>query len=485
MSTTPWLSPEEQGSGESLLVPEAVAALWSAGVLLWKVRPHQLGVYEFLSEADGLPLMQRLAYVHRQFGKSYLALLIAVEYALQHPAACITVFAPSQKMLRSIMLPNMTRLLNDCPDGLRPRFNGVDNVFTFPSSGSVIRIDGADQGNAENARGRANNLVVIDEAGFIRDLKGLIKDIILPSFLTTGGRLIAITTPPKSAGHYCAALRQDLDQTGAFVKVRLSENPTISPDVRKRYADESGGEDSASFRREYECDEITDAEAAVVPEFDTVAQGLIVRKVPPADPYTQRITSMDLGWADPTAVLYGHYHFPTATLCVQKESLLKRARIDQIADEVRSTEQALWGSAPQTRISDIDPLVLSELASKYNLPFRPVTKQVKEQMVNAVRTWVRERRLVIDPDCSGLIAQLEAAIWTATRRAFEHTPAFGHFDLVDALIYMVQGAPVHLNPYPVLGPDVTDKDYHIHPEAFRPRETRALQDLFRPAWSRR
>lgn len=464
---------------------QAVAALWQSGVLLWKVRDHQLTVYEFLAAADGHDFTQRLVYVHRQFGKSFLSLLVAVELALSKKGARISVVAPTQKMLRAVLLPNMTALLEDCPEALRPTFTALDNVFTFPSTGATIRLDGADAGNAENLRGRANDFVIIDEAGFVKDLKSLIKDIVLPSFLTTGGRLLCITTPPKTAGHYCAELRQKLSRVGAFLKFRLSDNTSVTAEVRKRWADECGGEDSPTFRREYECEEITDGDLAVVPEFDEKAQRDIVQPVPAPDPYVARVVGCDLGWTDPTGLLFGYYDFQRARVCIQDEVLLRKARIEEIAQAVKRKEGGLWGTLrPYARISDVDPMVLAELAAAHALTFRPVSKVYgKEQMVNEVRTWVRQRRILIDPRCTQLIAQLEAAIWTSSRKSFDHTEAFGHFDLVDALVYLLQALPLHVNPYPLMPAGVSPDTHYIAPGAFQAEQP--LKDLFRSPWRRR
>jgi hypothetical protein len=474
---------------DGITIEAAVAALWSAGVLLQKVRDHQMTVYSFLAGADGRDETMRLAYVHRQFGKSYLANLIGNEVARQKRNARVSIVAPTQKMLRSISLPNMNTLQEDCPESLRPQFSALDSVYTF-SNGSTIRLDGADAGNMENLRGRANDLVIIDEAGFIKDLKALIHDIILPSFLTTGGRLILITTPPKTAGHYCAQLRARLALRGCFLKYRLSDNPSITPDQRKRWADEAGGADSPSYLREYECEEITDADAAVCPEFDSTARAALVAPQPAPDPFVKRVVGMDLGWGDPTGVLFGYYDFRKAVLRLQDELLLEKPLIGVIARDVRAKEQALWpGVPPYARISDIDPMVLAELASTHGLPFRPVSKATgKEQMVNELRTWVRQRRIFIDPRCINLIAQLEAAIWTGTRRSFEHTEAYGHFDLVDALVYLLQALPRGVNPYPLMPEGVNPFTHYIEPGAFvGPEHDVVKQMVFRPrgTWARR
>lgn len=455
----------------SITLDQAKDALWRRGVLFWKAQDHQLPVYEFISGADGADHTRRLVYVHRQFGKSFLSLLHATEVALQAKRT-ITVFAPTQRMLRAILLPNMETLLEDCPPDLRPSFSSLDNVFSFPSTGAVLRLDGADSGHAEQARGRANHLVLIDEGGFVKDLRGLIRDVVLPSFLTTRGRLVVLTTPPKTAGHYCAALRQELSLKGAFLKYRLSDNRSVTPEVRERWAAEVGGEGSDAFRREYECDEITDFELAVVPEFseainDPARREEVIQPVAPPDPHVARVVGMDLGWGDPTGVIFGYYDWRAAKLRIQDEALLRKPRIEEIARAVKAKEASLWGEVkPYSRISDIDPMVLAELSGKYGLSFRPVSKQLKEQMVNEVRTWFRGGRIVIDPRCVNLIAQLEAAIWTSSRRTYEHTEAYGHFDLVDALVYLLQALPLHMNPYPAMPPGISPATHYIEPGAF-------------------
>jgi hypothetical protein len=88
------------------------------------------------------------------------------------------------------------------------------------------------------------------------------------------------------------------------------------------------------------------------------------------------------------------------------------------------------------------------------MPFAPVSKKNgKEWMVNQLREFVKSGKLVIHPRCKMLIASLEFGIWKRDRSDFERSKELGHYDFIDALVYLVAvmlPTVRNLNPIPPL-----------------------------------
>jgi hypothetical protein len=241
-----------------------------------------------------------------------------------------------------------------------------------------------------------------------------------------------------------------------------------------------GGRDSTKCRRELYCEWVVDETRAVVPEFNDERSAIMVHEVDPPT-YETPLVSLDVGFEDYSHLLFGYYNFKTAHLVIQAEARLRRMRTDQLAAEVKRVEAELWtGYAPKpSRVSDVDLILLQDLGAIHGLHFAPIAKDEKEAMVNELRLWVQSHRLEIDPGCEFLVRQMKSAIWNKSRTSFERTPEDGHFDGVDALIYMLRSAPIHHNPYPAFPAGVTPKTHTVLQGNWTDDQTtKAMRTLF-------
>ena len=59
-------------------------------------------------------------------------------------------------------------------------------------------------------------------------------------------------------------------------------------------------------------------------------------------------------------------------------------------------------------------------------------------------------QIIIDPKCKHLLHQLRNVKWSSktTKETFARSTESGHYDLVDALLYMVRSMDLTHNPYP-------------------------------------
>jgi hypothetical protein len=470
----------------SISASEARAQLWRLGNLRFLTLPHQRRLYDFLDPRPVLPgePLVRVANCSRRIGKSTTGLIRASERCIKKPRAQVRYAAATGKELRKITIPIMRKLTEQAPEEVRPRWLQFDQVFEFPN-GSLIHMAGADAGNADALRGTESDLNEIEEAGNVAELDYLVRDILLPQTLTTLAPTFLIGTPPRTPAHDFATFAAQAEARNAYLRMTIDENTSINPRIRAAYAEEAGGEQSSTWRREYRCEFVVDEESAVVPEFTDDRASRIVQPAPPPT-YEFPTVAMDVGFEDFHAILYGYWHFAQAKLVIQAEDVLARATTDRIAAVMRARESDLWAGKlrverPVARWSDTDLRLIADLSELHKLPVAATAKDDKEAQVNALRMLVKDEKIIIDPSCRTLIRQLKTAVWKDNRKEFERTKTEGHFDCVDALIYLLRNVDRYANPYPSLPEGITDEQHWI-PAHLRKRESddaAALGQLFK------
>jgi hypothetical protein len=468
----------------------AIDALWRMGDIQHKLRAHQLPLYQHIKDRAGD--LETLIKCGRRFGKTFTVLLWICEESIKRPGIQVRIAAPTEKALRKIIRPNLRVILADCPDDLRPTWNQQDGVYTWPN-GTEWHIAGTDNDHAEKLRGTGTDIGFIDEAGFHDDLEYLCRSILLPQVMDRpGGRLISVSTPPETPAHYFSILCVKAQAAGKLYTRTTRDNTHMSESDMNRLAEAMGGWDSTAVRRELMCEDVTDERRAIVPEFNADRMSRIVQPVPPPS-YEIPIVAIDVGFEDLTAVLFGYWNFRDAALCIQREAIIRRGRTDQIADIVRSTEAELWGKDPAIRVqrwSDTDLRLIADLCELHKLAVQPTQKDDKEAQVNALRMLVKNEKLRIDPACVTLIEHLRAGIWNKARTGFERTTTHGHFDAIDAAVYMLRNAPRYVNPYPMNpGFDPATMTIRGGGKPERSESAESIATLFRtkkprPTWTR-
>lgn len=414
--------------------------------------------------------------VARRWGKSKLACGIAVATAAM-PGTQIRYATPTAKMAETIVEPHMRDLLNGAPQSMRARFYRQRGMWEFPN-GSQIWIAGCDGGNAERLRGSGTHLGIVDEAGFIDDLEYLVSDILMPQTLTTNGRILMISTPARTPDHAFRSYCERAERDGAYFHDTIYGARHIPAHLIDEYMAESGGASSTTWRREYLAEHVVDETIAVVPEF-AAAESAIVRDVPPAR-YRDRYVSIDVGYTDLTVALFAWYDFDSATVVIEDERVFVRQTSGPIAAECAAAEKALWGDAePYMRVCDAPEIVLADMSQMHKYNVRLPVKDDREAAVNGLRTAIGNHRVAISPRCKTLIAHLRHAVWNRQRTSFERSAGAGHFDAVDAMIYLVRTVERNRNPAPHLDPAINDTTHFIPPEIRQdPRATRFARALY-------
>lgn len=432
----------------------ARSSLWRRGNLSWKLDSLQQEMREdFYKSSHKINVW----LASRRLGKSRLLSTIAIEICIKQPNAIVKYLAETSKQAREITDNLFSEIIEDAPKEVKPSFLVRENCWKFPN-GSKIQFSGADNNGAEKLRGSAAHLALVDEAGFCDKLKYAVRTILLPTLLTTNGKLILSSTPPMQGDHEFKDFIETAEKNGSLIKKTIYDCPRMSEEfIQREIIDQyPGGKQNIDFRREYLVELIRSEEQSVIPEFTDELQEKVIKDWDrPA--YYDCYVSADWGITDKTGILFAYYDFKNAKLVVEDELVMNGARMNTtiLAQSIKDKERQLWNDPisqePKNvylRIGDNNLHIIQDLSILHQLHFIPTDKQNKEGFLNTVRVLMQDEKIIINPRCKNLISHIKYAEWDKNKRSFNRHNLYGHYDLVDALVYLVRNVAFTKNPYP-------------------------------------
>jgi len=440
----------DQIAANPLLRAAIVEQAWERGELDYLCRDYQLDAYWTLIRwIEDKTVLKGCLNVCRRWGKTTLLCIAALRTAILKRNARIRFAAPTLDELRERLLPIFEQLLEDCPEHLRPVWRAQRKAWVFPN-GSRIYLAGVNNQGANKLRGSGAELCIVDEGGFIDQVKKLINDVLTPQLLDTDGTLLTGSTPPESPAHEYVAIARGLKAVGNYYHADVY-SMGYSQEKVDMFAIDAGGYESPTFEREYLAKFVVDPELVVIPDF---REALHVRPVPADEryPFWRKYTAMDIGATrrDFTAVLFAHFHYTEARCYVERvliDRKLPRMLNPDLAREIRATERELWGehAAPHRWADNNNVEMLVELATDRDNPiiFKPTSKDQLPAMVANVRDWVKRGALAISdhPSCVPLIDCLRDGTWAGDDwigREFDRSTDLGHLDALAALVYLLR-----------------------------------------------
>ena len=457
---------------------QAVYEAWRRGRLRYKLRPYQRVIYDNIRKFEqlgdkGPPII--FINISRQCGKSFLDSIILLEDCIRVATTYVTFVSSTKIDAKDIIKKVMTDIMSDCPEELKPKWRNDDHAYVF-DNGSELAVLGADDDDqVRRIRGRPRHKNSVDEARNIRHLSNLVDSVLIPSMVTTGGKIILSTTPADSPAHKSKDYYDECKLQGALFELTIWDEqkscPTEFTRDRLNYlAKASGGYKSTAWMREYEAKWVVESERAIVPEWSEITdtgptRGKTLTEEVPTDHlyhYYKKYTCMDMGVEDATWVGFGYYHFVRAQLIIEREWVKSGPEITTqlIAESVQHIETDLgWINLEQgkqiLRIADNNNRqMLNDLTILYGTTFAPVSKTKDGKIgslqahVNRLREWIKNERIVINPNCKFLIGCLETGIWTENRDKFDHSLAYKHFDAIAGLMYLLKYVDQQTNPIP-------------------------------------
>lgn len=464
---------------------QAIDKLWRAGNLSYKLKGIQKEMYDTVHNTEGKKGKKSIFLVSRRSGKSFTMALLATEYCTKYPNSIIKYLLPKKKDAKTILLPIMRTILEDCPEDLKPEWKVADYVFDFPN-GSQIQLGGTDNGNAESLRGGFANIAMIDEAGFqdYNDFTYIVQSIIVPTLLTTRGRIVMASTPSKEPSHpFMVEYVEPAREAGELIEYDIYSNPMIDEQQMQEIIEEYPlGIHDPNFRREMLLESSPDQQVQVVPEFDSKAFEDIVRVSATPDRFDTYVSG-DVGAIDLTVYLFGYWDWDRQVLVIKDELVLggdgTKLNTGEIADGIIRKEKELFKNKltgdvdkPYMRIMDNNLIVINDLRSIYNLDFYPTKKDDKSAAIDQVRVMIQNREIEIDPKCEVLLHHLKTTQWRfnsiGQRKGFKRTGKVSkhkahHGDAIDALVYLVRNIQRSKNPYPDNYGNMISSDTFTHP----------------------
>ena len=88
-------------------------------------------------------------------------------------------------------------------------------------------------------------------------------------------------------------------------------------------------------------------------------------------------------------------------------------------------------------------------------------KDHKDVALAELRTAVGNHQIIIHPRCVKLQSHLKFGIWDANRKKFARVDGFGHFDLIDALVYLYRNVSKRKNPMRPVGQGLDRHTHHV------------------------
>lgn len=462
-------------------IQQAKTEKWYRADLSWKLHSAQRVIDQtYRNSANQL----FVGNCSRQFGKTFWAVIKAVELALSKPNAQIRYGAAFQSDLMDFIIPAFEKVMEDCPEDIKGVFKTQGSKFVFPN-GSIIKLCGLDK-NPNGLRGNTLDLIIIDECGFVGNLDYIYKSVIIPA--TThrpNAKIILISTPPSTPAHSFLDYAQKAELEGSYSVFTVFENPRVNAKGILRLMKETGcvlpadaetmhtlsnmvetktldfpesWKLSTTFRREYLCEFITDTDLQIIPEWDDK----YVQEIEQDEyyGYYHKYVGMDLGVKDFTAAIFGYYDFKRAAVIIEDEFMMNGPKMNTaiLVNTIKTAEKALWGEGPEQelpkdvpfrRISDNNnPLLVQDLSYLHSLPFIATSKDNLDAMVNELRIMVQNGQVIVSPRCKQLIGCLKFGVWNEKKDKFARSSTYGHFDHLAALIYLVRNLAKTTNPIP-------------------------------------
>jgi hypothetical protein len=398
--------------------------------------------------------------------------LIAIERALLHPGSLIFFGSATEKdaialweqtindPIRSFKPPGIDWEIEKTKTRIRSRLWGPDEPW------STIHAVGLKE-YAGTLRGKRCHLFILDELREFEQPVDNVNAVVRPMYIgkTDVWPIIITSTPPKTKAHpFTSYFVPRAKKDGSYFCVSGWDNPDLSDEEIAMIVPDPEDRESVEVRREIGAELVEDLEAIMFPEFVRLEDEIVEERERPD--YFFPFMGADIGFVDYNAVLFAYVDFENQILVIEDEYMNNGVSTGEFAQEVRHQEVELFYDTEHfsrcRRFCDNDPQDITNLQVDHGYTWEATDKHGREMAVANLRMAFAQRRIRINPRCKNLIFQLENAIRkegdtakierVLQVRSSKDDPIIGHWDAIDALIYLHrmlkdQGAFM-LNPFP-------------------------------------
>lgn len=425
---------------------------WRRGNLSWQLWPQQEPIYNGIRT-----LAKRVETVvilcARQFGKSHLGVILAIEDCLRHPNKCVLIMGPTMKQAREIVTPRIRDITRSAPPGLIKPSKSEGKWYIGDSE---LVIGGFDL-NSSSQRGKSVQTIYVEEIVDSNpdDYQESMRSDLGPALThSDGGKMIFLTTPPKIPDHpFITDTMAQAELNDALYIFTIKDNHQLSPDQVAACIRRCGGEQTTDYRREYLCEIIRDASIVVVPDYDDIRH--VSRFEIPLH-YKPHVTIDFGGVRDKTVALLHWYNFLDAKTEIWDERVFPpntatATMVKSILEMERQVpiESVRFADAPGQLQVDL-------IAGGYQVAMPP--KDDWQAGVNRMAVAFSTDGIRIHERCRFLRQSLKSGTFNKHRTDFGRTDTLGHCDALAALMYGIRAQDV-TNPYPRL--QINRDRYHL------------------------
>jgi hypothetical protein len=410
---------------------ESYRDLWEVGILSWLLWEQQIAIYECVRNLSP-QITYAVLLCARQFGKSVLGLLMAIEDCLRNPNVCVLLVGPTIFQTQSIVRPRMRLLTQTAPKGL---IREVKSENRFEIGSSELVIGGFDQSSSAQ-RGKTLLKIYIEEIVDSHPDKYnySMKSDLLPALThSIDAKMIFLTTLPYIEDHpFVVDTMENAKRNNAFFSFTLDDNIVLSQDKKDKFIEAAGGIDSPDCQREYFNNFVRDPQRLVVPDYN---EKIHVHYFPDPSEYYQTLTIDFGGVRDKTAVAFHYWDFYNEKhRFVADLEWMPNTATKTIVDDIHGKLKQLgwndcswWADAPGQ--------VLTDLQITYGIPVSIVQKSEWKGGCTTFNNLFRENKISVAQDCLFLRKSCRSGMFNKTKTDFERTIDLGHCDGIMAMVY--------------------------------------------------
>jgi hypothetical protein len=422
---------------------QAIEYLWRQGDLKHKLQPQQIPIYDGIRNlAPGID--EAVILCSRQFGKSWLGVLMALEDCIRYPNKCIVIVGPTLDQTREIVVPRLELIRADAPPGFVQRLKSEKKWFVGHSE---LVIGGFDV-NSSSQRGKTVQNIYIEEVvdSHPDTYSESMRSDLGPALTRSDrGKMIFLTTPPKVPDHpFITDTMARAELNNALYRYTIDDNKELTREQYEACVRRCGGRDTTDFKREYLVEIVRDESIVVVPRFDRARH--VKEYSVPAFGKWQLVCDWG-GVRDLTcALLYTYDYFSNRMLIWDERRFGPNTATSIITEELRRLEASVQGVSQ--RVVDAPGQVHVDLNVQLGYECRVPAKDDWISQVNQLNVAFAQDRIWVHPRCKFLIQSLVSGIFNRNRTDFERTEALGHCDALAAAVYGYRSMD-RSNPYPM------------------------------------
>ena len=443
---------------------------WRRGELSWKLWKQQEPIYNGIRS---LPKNTETVVIlcARQFGKSHMGVLLAIEDCLRHPGKCILIMGPTMKQAREIVTPRMNDIRRDAPEGLiRP--SKSEGKWYIGESELVI---GGFDVNSTSQRGKSVQTIYIEEVvdADPDDYTESMRSDLGPALThSDGGKMIFLTTPPKIPDHpFITETMAQAELSDALYIFTIDDNHQLSTDQYDACVRRCGGKHTVDFRREYLCEIVRDASIVVVPDYDDSRHVCHVDFPLKFNPHV----TIDFGGVrDKTVALLHWYDFFNDEDIFWDERVFEpNTPTGDIVKEIRAMEaEHIPEHLEVKHYADMPGQLQVDLNQHHDFRVSLVAKSDWQAAINNLAVKFSVNKIKIHKRCTFTRQSLKSGTFNKQRNDFARTNALGHCDAIAAMMYGVRIVSKE-NPY---GANIHNRDttFYIPPT---PKETELVNAI--------